>query len=45
MFSDDEIVKMNEYAIDGAFLTKYQRFELRERFRESVHGQTAGTEK
>lgn len=44
-FSDDNIVKMNEYAIDGAFLTKYQRFELRERFRESVHGQTAGTEK
>lgn len=44
-FSDDDIVKMNEYAIDGAFLTKYQRFELRERFRESVHGQTAGTEK
>lgn len=43
-FSDDDIVKMNEYAIDGAFLTKYQRFELRERFRESVHGQTAGTE-
>ncbi len=44
-FSDDDIVKMNEYAIDGAFLTKYQGFELRERFRERVHGQTAGTEK
>lgn len=44
-FCDEDIIKMNEYAIDGAFLTKYQRFELRERFRESIHGQTAGTEK
>lgn len=44
-FCDEDIIKMNEYAIDGAFLTKYQRFELRERFRESIHGQTAGIEK
>lgn len=38
-FTDADIIQMNEYAIDGAFLSGYHRQKLREKFRESVeHG-------
>lgn len=44
-FDSEDIIKMNEYAIDGAFLSNYRRFELREKYRERIdNGQTSGAE-
>lgn len=37
-FTDEEIRKMNEYAIDGAFLSHYRKDQLRQRFKEITAG-------